>query len=33
MKRSEIMFRIRGCDTEQEMIVRRIAHGLGFRMD
>ena len=30
-KRSEIMSRIRGRDTEPEMIVRRIAHGLGFR--
>ena len=29
--RSEIMSRIRGRDTEPEMIVRRIAHGLGFR--
>ena len=30
-KRSEIMSRIRGRDTRPEMIVRRIAHGLGFR--
>ena len=30
-KRSEIMSRIRGRDTEPEMVVRRIAHGLGFR--
>ena len=30
-KRSEIMSRIRGRDTEPEMIVRRIAHGLGYR--
>ena len=30
-KRSEIMSRIRGRDTGPEMIVRRIAHGLGFR--
>ena len=30
-KRSEIMSRIRGRDTEPELIVRRIAHGLGFR--
>ena len=30
-KRSEIMSRIRGRDTKPEMIVRRIAHGLGFR--
>ena len=30
-KRSEIMSRIRGRDTEPEMIVRRIAHGLDFR--
>ncbi len=30
-KRSEIMSRIRDRDTEPEMIVRRIAHGLGFR--
>ena len=30
-KRSEIMSRVRGRDTEPEMIVRRIAHGLGFR--
>ena len=30
-KRSEIMSRIRGRDTEPEMIVRRIAHRLGFR--
>lgn len=30
-KRSEIMSRIRGRDTQPEMIVRRIAHGLGFR--
>ena len=30
-KRSEIMSRIRGRDTEPEMIVRKIAHGLGFR--
>ena len=30
-KRSEIMSRIRSRDTEPEMIVRRIAHMLGFR--
>lgn len=30
-KRSEIMSRIRSRDTKPEMIVRRIAHGLGFR--
>ncbi|MDE2982790.1 MAG: DNA mismatch endonuclease Vsr [Gemmatimonadota bacterium] len=30
-KRSEVMARIRGRDTKPEMIVRRIAHGLGFR--
>ena len=30
-KRSEVMSRIRGRDTKPEMIVRRIAHGLGFR--
>ena len=30
-KRSEIMSRIRGRDTEPEMIVRRIAQRLGFR--
>ena len=30
-KRSEIMSRIRDRDTKPEMIVRRIAHGLGFR--
>lgn len=30
-KRSEIMSRVRGMDTEPEMIVRRIAHGLGYR--
>ena len=30
-KRSEIMSRIRGRDTTPELIVRRIAHGLGFR--
>ena len=30
-KRSEIMSRIRGRDTRPELIVRRIAHGLGFR--
>ena len=30
-KRSQIMSRIRGRDTRPEMIVRRIAHGLGFR--
>ena len=30
-KRSEIMSRIRGRDTRPEMIVRRIAHALGFR--
>ena len=30
-KRSEIMSRVRGRDTKPEMIVRRIAHGLGFR--
>ena len=30
-KRSEIMSRIRGRDTKPELVVRRIAHGLGFR--
>lgn len=30
-KRREIMSRIRGRDTKPEMVVRRIAHGLGFR--
>ncbi len=30
-KRSEIMSRIRGRDTKPEMVIRRIAHGLGFR--
>ena len=30
-KRSEIMSRIRGRDTKPELIVRRIAHRLGFR--
>ena len=30
-KRSEIMSRIKGRDTKPELIVRRIAHGLGFR--
>ena len=30
-KRTEIMSRIRGRDTKPELIVRRIAHGLGFR--
>ena len=30
-KRSEIMSRIRDRDTRPELIVRRIAHGLGFR--
>ena len=30
-KRSEIMSRVRGRDTEPEMSVRKIAHGLGFR--
>ena len=30
-KRSEIMSRIRGRDTKPELLVRRIAHGLGFR--
>ena len=30
-KRSEIMSRIRGRDTKPEMIVRGVAHGLGFR--
>lgn len=30
-KRSKIMSRIQGRDTKPEMIVRRIAHGLGFR--
>ena len=30
-KRSEIMSRIRGRDTAPEMVVRRIAHRLGFR--
>lgn len=30
-KRSEIMARIRGRDTQPELVVRRIAHRLGFR--
>ena len=30
-KRSEIMSRIRGRNTKPELVVRRIAHGLGFR--
>lgn len=30
-KRSEIMSRIRGRDTTPELVVRRIAHRLGFR--
>ncbi len=30
-KRSEIMSRIRGRDTKPELVVRRIAHRLGFR--
>ena len=30
-KRSEIMSRIRGRDTKPEMVVRKIAHRLGFR--
>ena len=30
-KRSQIMSRIRGRDTKPELIVRRVAHGLGFR--
>ena len=30
-KRSEIMSRIRGRDTKPELIVRKIAHALGFR--
>jgi DNA mismatch endonuclease (patch repair protein) len=30
-KRSEIMSRIRGRDTKPELLVRRIAHSLGFR--
>ena len=30
-KRSEIMSRIKGRNTKPELIVRRIAHGLGFR--
>ncbi|MCY3546047.1 MAG: DNA mismatch endonuclease Vsr [Gemmatimonadetes bacterium] len=30
-KRSEMMSRIRGRDTKPELIVRRIAHRLGFR--
>ena len=30
-KRTEIMSRVRGRDTKPELIVRRIAHGLGFR--
>ena len=29
-KRSEMMSRIRGRDTKPELIVRRIAHGLGL---
>ena len=31
LTRSEMMSRIRGRDTRPEKIVRRIAHGLGFR--
>ena len=30
-RRSEIMSRIKGRNTKPELIVRRIAHGLGFR--
>jgi len=30
-KRSEIMSRVRSRDTKPELVVRRIAHGLGFR--
>ena len=30
-KRSEVMSRIKGRNTKPELIVRRIAHGLGFR--
>ncbi|MDE2783394.1 MAG: very short patch repair endonuclease [Gemmatimonadota bacterium] len=30
-KRSEIMSRVRSRDTKPELIVRRIAHGLGYR--
>ena len=30
-KRSEIMSRIRGRDTKPEMVVRKVAHRLGFR--
>lgn len=30
-KRSEIMSKIRGRDTTPEMLVRRVAHGLGYR--
>ena len=30
-RRSEMMSRIRGRDTVPEIVVRRIAHGLGFR--
>lgn len=31
VQRSELMSRIRAKDTTPEMIVRRLAHGLGFR--
>jgi DNA mismatch endonuclease (patch repair protein) len=31
VERSEIMRRVRGKDTGPEMIVRRMAHGMGFR--
>ena len=30
-RRSEMMSRIKGRDTVPEIVVRRIAHGLGFR--
>lgn len=30
-QRSERMSRVRGADTKPEMIVRRLAHGLGYR--
>ena len=30
-RRSEIMSRIRSCDTRPEMMVRRLVHGLGYR--
>jgi len=30
-ERSQLMSRIRGRDTKPEMVVRRLAHGLGYR--